>query len=75
MPLKKDSDIKFIPVVERYDYDVDGDVIYAGYADRFTSSSANGWKIARYTYDGSKNMVLKQTAFGSWDDRTSLVYG
>jgi YD repeat-containing protein len=75
MPLKKVEDIKFIPVVERYEYDGAGDVIYAGYADRNTATSSQGWKISRYTYDGSKNMVLKQIAYGSWDERASLVYG
>ena len=74
MPLKKIEDIKFIPVVERYDYDSDGDLIYAGYADRGTTSSENKWKISRFTYDGNKNVVLKETAYGVWNDRVSLSY-
>ena len=74
MPLKKDSDIKFIPVVERYDYDVDGDIIYAGYADRGATSSQNKWKIMRFTYDVNKNVILKEVGYGVWDDRLSVIY-
>lgn len=52
----------------RYEYNDDGDVLYAGSAPRGLASSADGWTIFQYTYDNRK-LILKQAAFDSWDAR------
>lgn len=57
----------------RYEYDVNQLVIYAGYAPMGRVSSSIEWTIFKYTYVNSQ-VTVKQTAFGAWDDRTLLIY-
>jgi hypothetical protein len=65
--------------VKRFDYDGNGNVIYAGMAAPGTATSDAGWAIQRYTYTGS-NVTLLQWAGGTnrlgaiWDNRAALAY-
>ena len=63
-------------VVSRYDYDANNNLIYAGYADTGTATSASGWYVEKYTYDANGNVTTIQTAPwpSIWDNRTSLTY-
>ena len=47
--------------------------IYVGYAVMGESSSADVWTIYKLTYSGSE-ITTKQTALGSWDNRTLYTY-
>lgn len=57
----------------RYEYNADGTVLYAGSAPRGMASSSDGWTIFKYTYV-SQQVTLKQTAFDSWDARAVATY-
>lgn len=57
----------------RYEYDGSGLATYAGYAVRGAQSSDDVWTVYKYTYVNSQ-VTLKQTGFGSWDNRADLVY-
>jgi hypothetical protein len=52
----------------------DGQPVYFGHAVLGTITSNTGWIIFYYTYDGSGNMLTKQTAYGAWTNRTALAY-
>lgn len=53
----------------RGEYDASGNAVYLGYAPRGLTSSASGWLIQKFTYDGSGNMTLRQISYASWDLR------
>lgn len=57
----------------RVEYNGDQTMAYNGWAARGASSSDDVWTIFKYTYV-AQQMTLKQTAFCSWDDRSSGVY-
>lgn len=57
----------------RYEYNVDQTVLYAGYAPWGTEQTDDVWTIFKYTYT-SQQVTLKQTAFGAWSDRANLTY-
>lgn len=57
----------------RYEYNGDGTVAYAGHAPRGAESTDNSWTIFQYTYVGGA-VTLKQTGYGAWSDRASLEY-
>ena len=50
---------------------------YIGYGARGLASSADGWILYKFTYasaaDGAA-MTLRQTAYDTWDNRTSATY-
>lgn len=52
----------------------DGQPVYKGNAVSGVATSTASWIIAKYTYDGSNNILTKTTAYGSWDNRASLTY-
>ena len=66
--------------IQALDYDGSGNMIYQGTADPGTAKSAAGWRIAKFTYDGSGNLTDIQLADGDlnydnvWNDRASLSY-
>ncbi len=68
------------PIVERWDYDGNSNMIYHGVALPCSATSAAVWFIEKYTYDGSNRATLHQLADGNdlcdniWDDRASLSY-
>lgn len=61
---------------QRIDYDVrtDGQPVYIGFGARGLATSATGWLIQTFTYDGSNNLTLRQIAYDSWDNRASATY-
>lgn len=67
------------PLLERFDYDGSGNVIYHGIAITGSATSAAAWFIEKFTYSGS-NVTIRQMANGSdlanqiWDNRTLLTY-
>lgn len=48
--------------------------LYIGKANKGVGSDADLWTIQKFTYDGSGNVTLIQTAYGDWDSRASLSY-
>lgn len=58
------------------DYDVrtDGNPIYLGYAIAGKATSDDAWMIYKFTYDANSQMIVKQTAYGTWTGRASLNY-
>lgn len=63
---------------QRWDYNSDGTILYAGHAPRGTQSTDDGWTVFRYTntsgvWTGTLP-TLKETGFGTWSDRASLDY-
>lgn len=68
------------PLVERFDYDANSNMIYHGVAAPGSATSAAVWFIEKYTYDGSNRVTLHQLANGTdlanniWDNRASLSY-
>ncbi len=61
-------------VDQRFDYNVDATVLYAGVAP--AGEEAGGkWTIRKFTYitvDSQSVISLSQTAIGSWNERASL---
>lgn len=66
MPIASDFQV-------RIEYDGNDNPQYIGYAPKGSASSADVWIVYFLTYSGT-NMTLKQTAYGSWDNRASLSY-
>ena len=65
---------------QRLDYDVNGNLIYAGKAEVGSATSAAVWKVQELTYDGSNQLTSVLHAGAGlyahvWDDRASLSYG
>lgn len=52
----------------------DGLPDYVGFAPRSLASSASGWLLQKFTYDGSRQATLRQIAYDSWDNRASATY-
>lgn len=52
----------------------DGQPVYLGYAIFGRSTSDDAWMIYKFTYDGNSQMTIKQTSYGTWTGRASLVY-
>lgn len=51
----------------------DGLPDYLGYAPRGLATNASGWLIQKYTYDGSRQMTLRQIAYDAWDNRATTA--
>jgi len=59
----------------RISYDTDNRQEYIGYGAKGLLSSADGWLIHKFTYDGNSfRITLRQSAYGIWDNRTILVF-
>lgn len=59
----------------RFDFDVDGNLIYLGKHVELSPSSADEtWIITKYTYDVNGTITMKQTTVGAWDSRASLPW-
>lgn len=60
----------------RADYDgrTDGQPVYLGCGAKGLASSATGWIIQKFTYDGDNQFTLRQSAYDSWDNRTGATY-
>lgn len=65
----------------QYNFDygarTDGQAVYLGNAVRGVATSTASWIIYKFTYASSSdnaNVVTRQTAYGSWDNRASLTY-
>jgi hypothetical protein len=58
---------------QRFEYNTDMTVKYAGYAAKGVSAAADFWTIHKFTYSGGA-CTVRQTAFGSWDGRDGLTY-
>lgn len=58
----------------RFEYNVDTTVLYAGYAIKGAAASDEVWTIQKFTYT-SQMVTLKQTAVRvAWDNRASATY-
>jgi hypothetical protein len=64
---------KFSELVVRLDYD-GTKITYKGIANKGSLPDTPTWKINRYSYNGNNQIILIESAIGSWDDRTSLNY-
>lgn len=68
------------PITERWDYDVNNNMIYHGVAIPGSATSAAVWFVEKYTYDGNNRATLHELADGNdladniWDNRASLTY-
>jgi len=68
------------PVRTEIAYDVSGNVEYLGKAQAGARTSQPRWRISRFTYDASNNLLSTETSFGNnddqyiWDDRATLNY-
>lgn len=60
----------------RCDYDgrTDGQPVYIGFGAKGLASSADGWLLQKFTYDGSNFVTLRQIFYGIWDSRTGYTY-
>lgn len=64
--------------VQRWDYNSDGTILYAGHAPKGAAATEDVWTIFKYTntsgvWTGTLP-TLKETALGPWSERTSLEY-
>lgn len=61
----------------RLDYDgrTDGQPVYVCYSKAGTATSSTDWICNKFTYDGSDQVTVKQTAENvSYDNRASATY-
>lgn len=64
----------------KFDYDINGNQIYVGWAQTGTLSSASTWRIMQQVFNGSNQVTdIKwpggSTGFGLiWDNRASYSY-
>ena len=57
----------------RYEYNSDGTVLYAGYAPKGAAQDEDVWTIHKFTYS-TQLVTVKQTAFDTWSNRASALY-
>ena len=50
----------------------DGQPVYLGFAPKGLASSATGWLLHKFTYDGSDRVTVRQIAYDIWDDRADV---
>ena len=70
------------PYQQIFDYNgtTNGTPIYIGWATTGVATSYAGWRIRKFTYDASNQLLQIQFAAGDvgfnaiWDDRASLTY-
>ena len=51
-----------------------GQPLYMGYGARALDAGTDGWIIYKFTYDGSDNVTLRQTAYTNWTARAAGTY-
>lgn len=61
---------------QTFDYGArtDGQPVYVCNGARGLATSAQGWIIYKYTYDGSNNVTVRQAALDSCDNRATATY-
>ena len=84
MPIRRNEVMSIIrqePFAYRAAYDASGNVLYEGWADPGTASSAATWIIAKHTYDANNRITLTEWAgtptasfTATWDNRTTETY-
>ena len=57
-----------------YGISIDGLPDYIGYAPRGLATSDQGWLLQKFTYDISRQCLLRQIAYDSWDNHTGATY-
>jgi hypothetical protein len=57
----------------RWVYNEAGQCIYAGYAARGIDTSAVGWLLQKFTWDGD-NCTVRQIAYDSFDNYLTATY-
>lgn len=57
-----------------YSGQTDGKPEYLGFAPRSLASATTGWLLQKFTYDGSRQVTLRQIAYDSWDNRATASY-
>jgi YD repeat-containing protein len=66
---------------QKMENNASGNVVYFGEAEPGTATSASGWRIRKFTYDGNGAITDIQWADNetgfvkSWDNRASYTYG
>ena len=58
----------------RVAYNGDLQTEYAGYGARGLAAGTDGWLIQKFTYNASKQVTLRQSAYAAWDDRATASY-
>ena len=59
----------------RMEYNTDRSLKYQEFAQRGSATDIeNGWLIYAFTYSTLNQATLRQTAYGTWDDRGTLTY-
>jgi hypothetical protein len=59
---------------ERYEYDDDQNILYAGFAARGRAVADTGWLLRKYTNNANGNPTLIQIGYGSWTGRAVVDY-
>lgn len=74
------QDLNFTPVCvipnefsQRFAYNGDGTVSYAGHAAKGSSESESVWTVQEFTYVSQQVTEIK-IGYGSWANRASLTY-
>jgi hypothetical protein len=68
------------PYLQVFDYDVNGNLIYSGWAAAGTALSAAGWAIQQNIFNGANQLTQSAWAGGNtdevniWNNRTALIY-
>lgn len=52
----------------------DGLPDYLGFAPRGLAVGTTGWLLQKFTYDGSRQCTLRQSAYDSWNNRATASY-
>jgi hypothetical protein len=71
------QDVHTIPnnLKQRFEYNGDGTMKYAGHAKKGTEESDDrGWTIQYFQYNGTPAITSIDIGYGSWTDRASLTY-
>ena len=77
---EKTSEVIYLGYTTALDYDVNGNLIYFGKADKGASKAAAQWSIIKMTYDMNSLITDIQWADGNglfdniWNDRAVLSY-
>lgn len=60
-------------MIGRWEYDVDNQCIYAGYAPKGLAEGTNGWLIQKFTWS-TGNCTARNIAYGNWTARATFTY-
>jgi len=76
----KTSEVVYAGFTTALDYDINGNLIYLGKANKSASKAGASWSIMRLTYDASSQLTDIQWTDGNglldnvWNDRVTLTY-